>query len=164
MLGTKGIYGLHLLLINEPTHSRGKMLRNLQPMLPFLFFKNVNGRKCANILFLHCVNYMTIQSQKKRVAEEEHASRKRGLGIRLLPGSAEDAAAASRVKFSSKFEENRKLKRALISTSSIFSVPSGSSSNVDKRLDLEAKRRKIKAARVSNLLAGGFKPSGWNRA
>lgn len=105
-----------------------------------------------------------LRSQKKRVAEEEHASRKRGLGIRLLPGSAEDAAAASRVKFSSKFEENRKLKRALISTSSIFSVPSGSFSNVDKRLDLEAKRRKIKAARVSNLLAGGFKPSGRNRA
>lgn len=105
-----------------------------------------------------------LRSQKERVAEEEGASRKRGLAIRLLPGSAEDAAAASRVKFSTKFDENRKLKRALISTSSIFSGPSGSSSHDNRRLELETKRRKIKAARVSNLLAGGFKPSSWSQS
>lgn len=102
-----------------------------------------------------------LRIQKKRVSEEEGASRKRGLSIRLLPESGEDAAAASRVKFSSKFDENRKLKRALISTSSIFSGPSGSSSNNNRRMELESKRRKIKAAKVSNLLAGGFKPSSW---
>lgn len=103
---------------------------------------------------------MTLQSQKKRVSEEEGASRKRGLNIRLLPGSNEDAATASRIKFPTKFDENRKLKRALISTSSIFSGSSGSSLS-DRRLELESKRRKIKAAKVSNLLAGGFKPSSW---
>ncbi|KAL2904974.1 hypothetical protein RDABS01_003684 [Bienertia sinuspersici] len=103
-----------------------------------------------------------LRSQKKRVNEEERVARKRGLNVRLLPESQEDAATASRVKFSTKFDENRKLKRALISTSSIFSKPSGSSN--DKRLDLESKRRKIKAARVSNLLAGGFKPSSWSQS
>ncbi|XP_021723890.1 coiled-coil domain-containing protein 130-like [Chenopodium quinoa] len=105
-----------------------------------------------------------LRSQKKRVAEEEVASRKRGLGIRLLPGSSEDAATASRVKFSTKFDENRKLKRALISTSSIFGGPSGSSSTDNRRLELESKRRKIKAGKVSNLLAGGYKPSSWAKS
>ncbi|TQE11601.1 hypothetical protein C1H46_002803, partial [Malus baccata] len=52
-----------------------------------------------------------LRSQKKRVAEEEAASRKMGLGLRLLPVAEEDAAAASRVKFVSKFEKNRKDKR-----------------------------------------------------
>ncbi|KMT08458.1 hypothetical protein BVRB_6g141350 [Beta vulgaris subsp. vulgaris] len=105
-----------------------------------------------------------LRSQKKRVAEEESVSRKKGFGIRLLPGSAEDAAAASRVKFPRKFDENKKLKRALISTSSIFSGSSGSSSNNNKRLELESKRRKIKAAKVSNLLSGGYKPSSWTQS
>lgn len=101
-----------------------------------------------------------LRSQKKRVAEEENTSRKRGLAIRLLPASTEDTAAASQVKFSTKFEENRKMKRALISTSSIFSGPSTSDK---RRLELESKRRKIKAAAASNLLTGGYKPSSWTQ-
>ncbi|GAB2297079.1 hypothetical protein Dimus_031180 [Dionaea muscipula] len=100
-----------------------------------------------------------LRSQKKRVAEEEVASRKKGLGIRLLPVSEEDAVTAARVKFHSKFESNRKEKRALIAAGSIFSC---SSSVPDKRrVALESKRRKINAAAVSNLLAGSYKPSSW---
>ncbi|KAK2997929.1 hypothetical protein RJ639_024800, partial [Escallonia herrerae] len=96
-----------------------------------------------------------LRSQKKRVAEEEAAARKMGLGIRLLPASEEDATAAALVKFAPKHEKNRAEKRALIKTASIF--PGSSTST--RRMELEAKRRKIKAATASNLLVGGFKPS-----
>lgn len=106
-----------------------------------------------------------LRGQKKRVAEEEGASKKRGLSIRLLPSSQEDAAVASHVKFSSKFEKSRRDKRALISASSIFSGSSSGSSATDKkRLELEAKRRKIKAAAASNLLSGNCKPSSWTQS
>lgn len=98
-----------------------------------------------------------LRTQKKRVATEEAESRSMGLGIRLLPRSKEDASAAALVKFPSKFERNRKDKRALIKASSIF-PQSGSSSS---RLELESKRRKINAAAASHLLVGGFKPSSW---
>ncbi|KAL2546350.1 hypothetical protein Fot_15583 [Forsythia ovata] len=104
-----------------------------------------------------------LRVQKKRVAEEEANSRKVGLGIRLLPSSEEDAAAASRIKFSSKFDKNRKDKRALIQAASIFSGASGSTSD-KRRLELEAKRRKINATSASKLLVGGLKPSSWSRA
>ncbi|GMI99946.1 hypothetical protein like AT1G25682 [Hibiscus trionum] len=104
-----------------------------------------------------------LRSQKKRVLEEESASRKMGLSIRLLPASEEDGAAAAGVKFSSKFERNRKDKRALIKSASIFPGSSGSSSSNKKRLELESKRRKICAAAASNLLTGGFKPSSWSQ-
>ncbi|PON87034.1 CWC16 protein [Trema orientale] len=99
-----------------------------------------------------------LRGQKKRIAAEEVASRKMGLGIRLLPASKEDSAVAAKVKFSSKFEKNRKDKRALINAASIFSEPSGSSAS-SKRLELESKRRRINAAAASNILTGGFKPS-----
>ncbi|KAF5764061.1 putative saf4/Yju2 protein [Helianthus annuus] len=101
-----------------------------------------------------------LRSQKKRVAEEEVAARKMGLGIRLLPETKEDVAAAKRVKFSSNFNKNRDEKRALIKSASIFSDSSASSSS--RRLELEAKRRKINAASASKLLTGGFKPSSWS--
>ncbi|XP_019180047.1 PREDICTED: coiled-coil domain-containing protein 130-like [Ipomoea nil] len=101
-----------------------------------------------------------LRGQKKRVAEEETAAKKMGLAYRLLPASEEDAAAASRIKFAHKFDRNRKDKRALIHASSIFS---DSSSGSSKRLELEAKRRKINASGASKLLVGGFKPSSWTR-
>ncbi|KAJ1391316.1 coiled-coil protein [Sesbania bispinosa] len=101
------------------------------------------------------------ENQKKRVAEEDNASRKRGLGIRLLPASEEDSSTAAEVKFSTKFDKNRKDKRALINAASIF--PLSVSSISDKRLELESKRRKIAANRASSLLAGGFKPSSWSQ-
>ncbi|KVH96311.1 coiled-coil domain-containing protein 130-like [Cynara cardunculus var. scolymus] len=101
-----------------------------------------------------------LRSQKKRVAEEEVTARKMGLGIRLLPASEEDTAAAKRVKFSSKFNKNRDEKRALIKSTSIFS---GSSPSSSKRLELQSKRRRINAATASDLLVGGFKPSSWTR-
>lgn len=101
-----------------------------------------------------------LRNQKKRVAEEEAASRKIGLSVRLLPPSKEDAAIAARVRFASKFDRNKDDKRALIKAASIFP---GSSMSA-KRLDLESKRRKIKAATASNLLVGGFKPSSWAQA
>jgi coiled-coil domain-containing protein 130 len=104
-----------------------------------------------------------MRSQKKRVAEEEATSKKMGLGIRLLPTTEEDAASAAHVKFSSKFDKNRKDKRALISADSIFSGSSGSSMSNKKRLELESKRRKISASAASNLLTGGFKPSSWSQ-
>ncbi|GMN38830.1 hypothetical protein TIFTF001_008061 [Ficus carica] len=102
-----------------------------------------------------------LRGQRKRVAEEEASSRKMGLSMRILPASKEDSAAAARVKFSSKFEKNKKDKRALINAASIFSEPSGSSVS-SKRLVLESKRRKISAAAASNILTGGFKPSSWS--
>lgn len=110
------------------------------------------------------INFPICQNQKKRVAEEEVASRKRGLGVRLLPASEEDAAAAASVKFSSKFERNRKEKRALIKAASIFPGSSGPSTSYAKRMELESKRRKIKAAAASSLLVGGFKPSSWSQS
>ncbi|CDY16139.1 BnaA09g28730D [Brassica napus] len=75
-----------------------------------------------------------IRGHRKRVAEEEAASRKLGLGIRLLPKSEEDVAAASNSSYSM-------------------------SASSKKRLELEAKRRKICAASASSLLSGGFKAS-----
>ncbi|KAI3699141.1 hypothetical protein L2E82_43206 [Cichorium intybus] len=101
-----------------------------------------------------------LRSQKKRVAEEETSARKMGLGIRLLPASKEDTEAAKRVKFSSKFNKNRDEKRALIKSMSIFS---GASSSNSKRSELEAKRRRINAPAVSELLTGGFKSSSWSQ-
>lgn len=83
-----------------------------------------------------------------------------GLGIRLLPSSQEDAASAAGVRFSSKFERNRKDKRAAIKASSIFGESSSSVSG-SRLLELEAKRRKIKAGAASALLAGRIKPSSW---
>eukprot|EP01018_Ginkgo_biloba_P025560 Gb_12375 [translate_table: standard] len=99
-----------------------------------------------------------IRTQKKRVAEETAHARKRGLGIRLLPPSKEDADVAANVKFTSKFEMNRKDKRAAINGSSIFSNSYGSKST-DKQLYLLAKKRKIDAAAAHNSLCGKFKPS-----
>lgn len=104
-----------------------------------------------------------LRGQKKRVAEEENASRKRGLGIRLLPATEQDAATAKKVKFSTKFDKNRKDKRALISTESIFSGASSLYMSDKRRQELESKRRKISAASASGLLAGGFKPSSWSQ-
>uniref|UniRef100_A0A7N0U1C6 Coiled-coil domain-containing protein 130 n=2 Tax=Kalanchoe fedtschenkoi TaxID=63787 RepID=A0A7N0U1C6_KALFE len=104
-----------------------------------------------------------LRSQKKRVAEEEAASRKMGLGIRLLPKSEEDAAVAARVNFPSKFDKNTKNKRALIKARSIFDGAPGSyiTKNV-QHVELESKRRKIQAVAVSNMLSGGFKPSSFS--
>jgi coiled-coil domain-containing protein 130 len=122
-------------------------------------------------LFIHSISpfeyiflpFPFYQSQKKRVAEEEAASRKRGLGIRLLPASEQDAAAAAKVKFSSKFDKNRKDKRALINADSIFPGLSVSSMSGKRRQELESKRRKISASAASSLLAGGYKPSSWSQ-
>lgn len=79
----------------------------------------------------------------------------------MLPASEEDAAAAANAKFSSKFEKNRRDKRALIQSDSIF--PRSSSSN-KRRLELEAKRRRISAGTASKLLRGSFKPSSWSQS
>ena len=65
-----------------------------------------------------------------------------GLGVRLLPASKEDLAAAKRVKFSSKINKNSDDKQALIKSTSIFSDSSYSSSS--KRMKLETKKRKNK--------------------
>lgn len=105
-----------------------------------------------------------LRSQKKRVAEEEAASRKRGLGMRLLPATQEDAATAAKVKFSTKFDKNRRDKRALIKAASIFSEASASFTSDKRRLELESKRRKISAAAASSLLSGGFKPPSWSQS
>lgn len=105
-----------------------------------------------------------IQSQKKRVTEEENASKKRGLGIRLLPATEQDSATAKSVKFSAKFDKNRKDKRALISSESIFSGVSSYSMSDKRKRELESKRRKICATSASNLLAGRVKPSSWSQS
>ncbi|KAF5751954.1 hypothetical protein HS088_TW02G00973 [Tripterygium wilfordii] len=105
-----------------------------------------------------------LRSQKKRVAKEEAASRSKGLAIRLLPSTEEDVATAAKVKFSSKFDRNRRDKRALIHAGSIFSESSGYSLPNNKQVDLALKRRKISAAATSKLLVGGFKPSSWSKS
>lgn len=126
----------------------------LVPCLQVLFFLQSDFRFLLSDFVLIC------QGQRKRVAEEEAASRKLGLGIRLLPKSEEDIKAASNVKFKTKFDKNRKDKRALIHASSIFPESSYSTSSSNKkRMELEAKRRKISAASASSLLRGGFKAS-----
>ncbi|XP_058087615.1 uncharacterized protein LOC131234698 [Magnolia sinica] len=104
-----------------------------------------------------------LRGQNKRVAEEEVAARKRGLGIRLLPASSEDAATAARVRFASKFDKNKRDKRAAIKAASIFVEPTSSASE-KKRLELESKRRKIKAVAANALLTGKFKPSSWSQS
>ncbi|KAL6007606.1 hypothetical protein ACLOJK_033105 [Asimina triloba] len=103
-----------------------------------------------------------LQSQNKRVAEEEAASRKRGLAVRLLPPSSEDAAAAARVKFASKFEKNRRDKRSAINAASIFAEPGSASGSGKRRFELASKRRQIKAGVASSLLMGNFKSSSWS--
>lgn len=85
-----------------------------------------------------------------------------GLGVRLLPPSAADAAAAASVKFASRFEKNRKDKRAAIKAASIFPESSSSASNC--KLDLVLKRRNIKAGAATTLMAGRVKPSSWQSA
>ncbi|KAJ6718700.1 SPLICING FACTOR YJU2 [Salix purpurea] len=70
-----------------------------------------------------------MRSQKKRVAEEEATSKKMGPGIRMLPTTEEDAASAAHVKFSSKFDKNRKDKRALICASFFYGTSNSSMPN-----------------------------------
>ncbi|KAG0491909.1 hypothetical protein HPP92_004996 [Vanilla planifolia] len=101
-----------------------------------------------------------LRGQKRNVAEEELVARKMGLGIRLLPPSQEDAASAALVRFPSKFERNRKDKRAAIKASSIFGHSSNPASG-SKIMDLQSKRRKLNATATSALLASKFKPSPW---
>lgn len=103
-----------------------------------------------------------LRNQKKRVAEEEAVSKRLGLGIRLLSSSKEDATMAASVKFSTNFEKNRKNKRALINASSIFHGSQKSLSSDRQRLELESKRRKIKAVAASSILTGRIKPSSWS--
>ncbi|XP_042408247.1 coiled-coil domain-containing protein 130-like [Zingiber officinale] len=103
-----------------------------------------------------------LRTQKRKVVEEEETSRKMGLGIRLLPPSKEDAASAAAVRFAPKFDKNSKDKRAAIKASSIFSESSTSTLG-NKRAELEAKRRKIKATAASALLAGRDKPLSWQQ-
>ena len=131
--------------------------------LSFFFFHFENNSALCHLSVMTSHAFLFSQSQKKRVAEEETASRKRGLGIRLLPAAEQDAATASKVKFSSKFDKNRKDKRALINAASIFPGLSGSATSDKRRLELESKRRKISASRASNMLVGGFKPSSWSQ-
>jgi coiled-coil domain-containing protein 130 len=116
-----------------------------------------------------------LQEQKKRVAEETAEARRKGLGLRLLPASKEDAEAAVRVRFGpsngSAFDENRKKRRAAIRASSIFpDVKSGKEAAAEKRktdasderrrkAELLSKGRSIDAFGVSRLLSGSVKRS-----
>eukprot|EP00249_Psilotum_nudum_P010154 c22369_g1_i1 orf=178-1152(+) len=110
-----------------------------------------------------------LRDQKKRIAEEAAFSKKIGLGIRLLPPSAEDADAATAVNFAHKFEVNRRNKRAAIKASSIFSScpTSGNklsdkslpSADSERRLHLLAKKRMMDAAAAQRCVIGNFRPS-----
>ncbi|KAK1386910.1 coiled-coil domain-containing protein 130-like [Heracleum sosnowskyi] len=136
-----------------------KKKKEAEPVLVRL--QRVSDARHADDYALNKALRSKLRTQKKRVSEEEAASRKMGIGIRLLPPSEEDTATASRIKFFSKFHKNQVEKRALIRSSSIFSNPSASTT---KQLELASKRRKINAAAASNLLVGGFKPSTWARS
>uniref|UniRef100_A0A1D1Z9R1 Coiled-coil domain-containing protein 130 n=1 Tax=Anthurium amnicola TaxID=1678845 RepID=A0A1D1Z9R1_9ARAE len=120
--------------------------------------QKVSDSRHANDYSLNRALRNRLRDQKKRVAQEEEVSRRMGLGIRLLPASEEDSSSSAKVKFSSKFERNRKDKRAAIRASSIFAESSNSVLG-DKRLELESKRRRIKATAASSLLSGRVRPS-----
>eukprot|EP00252_Welwitschia_mirabilis_P008930 TRINITY_DN2119_c0_g1_i1.p1 TRINITY_DN2119_c0_g1~~TRINITY_DN2119_c0_g1_i1.p1 ORF type:complete len:313 (+),score=71.22 TRINITY_DN2119_c0_g1_i1:230-1168(+) len=98
-----------------------------------------------------------LRQQKKRVAEETAYAKEKGLGIRLLPPSKEDAELAAKVKFAAKFDRNKKDKRKAIMSSSIFSTKY--SDCRDNKLELLAKRRRVDAAAAHTSLCGKFKPS-----
>ncbi|CAN5971762.1 unnamed protein product, partial [Sphagnum jensenii] len=108
-----------------------------------------------------------LRAQKKRVTKEETEARKKGLGIRLLPLTQDDITQAANVTFALKFDINRRNKRAAIHAASIFSnnlteqSPQGVApkSNHAEKLDLLAKRRKVDAAGIRDLVCGKFKPS-----
>jgi coiled-coil domain-containing protein 130 len=118
---------------------------------------------------------LILQDEKKRVAEETAEARRKGLGLRLLPASKEDAEAAARVRFGSSngsgFDENRKKRRAAIRASSIFpAVKPDKEAAAEKRktdgfdekrrkAELLAKGRSIDAFGVSRLLSGSVKRS-----
>ncbi|KAL3631312.1 hypothetical protein CASFOL_024296 [Castilleja foliolosa] len=147
-------------------HQEGDMKKKKEAEPLLVRLQRVSDSRHSDDYALNKSLRARLRGQKKRVAEEESVSRKSGLGIRLLPISKEDAAAASRVRFATKFDRNRKDKRALIHATSIFSGSSSNSSaeTEKRRLELEAKRRKINASKASNLLGGRVKPSSWARA
>eukprot|EP00268_Persea_americana_P026392 TRINITY_DN2580_c0_g1_i1.p1 TRINITY_DN2580_c0_g1~~TRINITY_DN2580_c0_g1_i1.p1 ORF type:complete len:312 (+),score=70.55 TRINITY_DN2580_c0_g1_i1:137-1072(+) len=134
--------------------------KEAEPLLVRL--QRVSDSRHADDYALNKALRARLRNQNKRVTEEEVASKRLGLGIRLLPASSEDSASASKVKFSSKFERNRKDKRAAINAASIF--PESSLGSAKKRLELESKRRKIEATAASTLLTGKFKPSSFSRS
>uniref|UniRef100_A0A0C9RRX7 TSA: Wollemia nobilis Ref_Wollemi_Transcript_16150_1602 transcribed RNA sequence n=1 Tax=Wollemia nobilis TaxID=56998 RepID=A0A0C9RRX7_9CONI len=137
----------------------GEDLQKAKEAEPYLVrLQRDSDRKRGNDYAMNKALRAQMRNQKKRVAEETADAKKRGLGIRLLPASKEDADVASKVKFAPKFEMNRKDKRAAINASSIFSNSFGSQT-FDKRLELIAKRRKIDAASAHTSLCGKFKPS-----
>lgn len=130
-------------------HEKADLQRKKEAEPGLVLMKRKSDARYSDDYALNRALRAKLRPQKKRVAEEEAASRKLGLGLRLLPASKEDAAAAARVKFlsSNKFEKNRKDKQVLINAASIFS---GSSVSNTKRLELEANRRKINTAAASN--------------
>ncbi|KAK1269632.1 hypothetical protein QJS04_geneDACA018515 [Acorus gramineus] len=139
--------------------------KEAEPLLVRL--QKVSDSRHADDYALNKALRAQLRSQKKRVAQEAESAKKMGLGIRLLPASAEDTATAARIKFSSKFEKNRKDKRAAIKAASIFpdsSLSSSSGGSLSRRLELESKRRKIKASSASALLVGRVKPSTWTQS
>ncbi|CAM8876546.1 unnamed protein product [Rhodiola kirilowii] len=141
-------------------HQEGDLKKKKEAEPVLVRLQRVSDARHSDDYALNKTLRAQLRGQKKRVAEEEAASRKMGLGIRLLPKSDEDAAVAARVKFPSKFDKNTKNKRALIKSGSIFDGAPGSYiTKNDKRTELESKRRKIQASSVSNMLTGGFKPS-----
>ncbi|KAK1302558.1 hypothetical protein QJS10_CPB12g00411 [Acorus calamus] len=139
--------------------------KEAEPLLVRL--QKVSDSRHADDYALNKALRAQLRSQRKRVAQEAESAKKMGLGIRLLPASAEDAATAARIKFSSKFEKNRKDKRAAIKAASIFpdsSLSSSSGGSLLRRMELESKRRKIKASSASALLVGKVKPSTWTQS
>ncbi|URE21920.1 coiled-coil domain-containing protein [Musa troglodytarum] len=129
--------------------------KEVEPLLVRL--QRVSDSRHADDYSLNRALRARLRNQKRRVEEEERVSRRMGLGIRLLPPSEEDAAVTATVRFASKFDRNRKNKRAAIMASSIFPDSSVSASG-SKRSELESKRRKIKATAASASLAGRVKP------
>lgn len=139
-------------------HQEGDLQKKKEAEPLIVRLQRVSDSRHADDYALNKALRARLRNQNKRVAEEELSSKKMGLGIRVLPTTAEDSASASRVKFASKFERNKKEKRAAISSASIFCDPSRTGS-AKKQLELVSKRRKIKAAVASSLLTGKFKPS-----
>ncbi|CAN6445985.1 unnamed protein product [Victoria cruziana] len=135
--------------------------KEAEPLL--IRLQRVSDLRHSNDFALNRTLRAQIRGQKRRIADEEAAARKMGLGIRLLPASKEDAEVASRVKFAPKFDTNRRDKRAAIKASPIFPGSSAPDS-AKRRIELETKRRKIKAAAASAALAGSFRPSSWSQS
>ncbi|GBG60926.1 hypothetical protein CBR_g16048 [Chara braunii] len=103
--------------------------RDMAPALALL--QRQSDLKHQDTYHLNRVLRAELRSQKKRVKAEEEEARSKGLRIRLLPPSQDDAKAAALMSYGKPggaYDETQRKRRALIHASSIFSSGMASTS------------------------------------